>query len=233
MPKPPISGTQIAVLENRTIFRKNVKNPKDSQPVLKRADNNQKLGNGNYIIRKGKWAGFPLFYLTLEERKTCPTYCQFYSNCYGNNMYLAKRYKHGLELTQQIEKELNQLFSKYENIVIRLHVLGDFYSVSYVKFWNKMLKKYPGLHIFGYTARTKGEIYKEISVLNNIFSERVVIRYSTNRSYNFVAKYHSYAASEGFSGNYFQCPEQIGKVNSCIDCAACWQTTKTVKFLTH
>jgi hypothetical protein len=37
--------------------------------------------------------------------------------------------------------------------LVRLHVLGDFYSVRYAELWHEALEAYPALHIFGYTAR--------------------------------------------------------------------------------
>jgi hypothetical protein len=118
-----------------------------------------------------------------------------------------------------------------DGIVIRLHVLGDFFSVDYVKFWEEMLLEYPKLALFGYTAREEDSIIGErIWLINNRFSERCVIRFSRNKAY---AADHLFAADESFEGEHFVCPEQTGKVKSCADCALCWTTQKTVKFLSH
>jgi hypothetical protein len=67
-----------------------------------------------------------------------------------------------------------------EGIVIRLHVLGDFYSVDYVKFWEEMLIRHPKLCLFGYTARKGDNIAHAIWLLNKRFSDRCVIRHSGN-----------------------------------------------------
>ena len=181
---------QLAIDQNRTVFTSQVISP-IGETVLKRADNNSKLGNGKYLITKGKWKGFPLFYLTLEERKTCPTYCHFYDRCYGNNLYLAKRFKHGKELENKIEQEIAYLADKYTNFVVRLHILGDFYHPRYVILWSKLLNKYPGLNLFGYTALKEGPIYNEIKNMIKTYGyERAAIRFSYNHSYSKIGRAH-------------------------------------------
>lgn len=111
-----------AVLEARTLFPSQVSQPDNS--VLKSGDNQRKLGKQ---ITKGKWKGFPVFSLTLQERATCPTACLQYAACYGNNMHHATRYEHGPDLERQIWKELYFLQQKYPTgFVVRLHRLGIF-----------------------------------------------------------------------------------------------------------
>jgi hypothetical protein len=39
------------------------------------------------------------------------------------------------------------------DFAVRLHVLGDFYSVEYVELWRKLLMLHRALYVFGYTAR--------------------------------------------------------------------------------
>ncbi len=47
-------------------------------------------------------------------------------------------------LIPRLEQEIKELMLKHkEGIVIRLHVLGDFYSTEYVEFWQKMLLTHP------------------------------------------------------------------------------------------
>jgi len=53
----------------------------------------------------------------------------------------------------KLDREIQELTDKHkEGIVIRLHVLGDFMTVDYVNFWEKMLFDFPTLCIFGYTG---------------------------------------------------------------------------------
>ncbi len=131
-----------------------------------------------------------------------------------------------------LEREIESLMQKHkEGIVIRLHVLGDFFSVEYVLFWQEMLLKHPKLCLFGYTAREETEhIGKAIMFLNMRFGERCVIRSSRNQEAN---NFWKYAAEESFDGPSFVCPEQTGKVKNCASCGLCWTTPKTVKFLSH
>jgi len=133
-----------------------------------------------------------------------------------------------------LEKEIESLMLKHkEGIVIRLHVLGDFYSVEYVKFWEEMLLKHPKLCLFGYTARgSLDPIGEAIMFLNMKLSERCVIRQSRNFAHN-ESNNWSYAAEESFEGASFDCPEQTDKIKDCASCGLCWTTKKTVRFLSH
>ena len=109
-------------------------------------------------------------------------------------------------------------------------MLGDFFSERYVTFWDEMLCKHDGLLIWGYTAR-RGIISRRIEQLNITYPERCVIRWSQNvTSKN---PHIRFAADESFEGKFFTCPEQTKKTESCGTCGACWQSTMTVKFLSH
>ena len=219
----PMNSTLIS-----TRYPKSIKHSSEAS-VLKPGRNNKKLG---WKITKGKWKGKYLYSLTLTERATCPTSCHHWDDCYGNNMPFAHRFD-TRGLIQKLEQEIPQLLSKHKKgIVIRLHVLGDFYSVDYARFWQKMLVQYDDLCIFGYTARELDSKIGRAIWLNNIrFSDRHVIRWSRNYTSDELGKW--FAAEESFDGNSFDCPEQTGKVDSCADCGLCWTAQKTVRFLSH
>jgi hypothetical protein len=136
-------------------------------------------------------------------------------------------------LIPKLREEVETLLAKNPNgITIRLHVLGDFYSVDYVRFWESMLLFNDNLSLFGYTANLpSSEIGKAVWLMNIRFSDRCVIRYSHNAESNRLGEW--YAAEESFEGPSFDCPEQTGKVKSCADCGLCWTTQKTVRFLSH
>jgi len=210
-----------------TRFQKSIRSV-DGNTILKQGSNNKKLG---FKITSKKWRGKKLFSLTLIERETCPPSCHHWEDCYGDNMPFAHRFSiDGLE--DKLETEIPTLVQKHpQGIVIRLHVLGDFYSVDYVNFWDEMLWKYPTLCLFGYTGREEeSRIGKAIQELNRKFSERCVIRYSRSKEYTGS---NSYAAEESFEGKSFVCPEQTGKSASCAACGLCWSVSKTVRFLSH
>lgn len=215
------------VERTRTIYKKNVRPIKVDTNLLKKGSQNKKLG---YVIKAGKWTNKKLYSLTLEERATCPRSCHHWDNCYGNNMPFAHRFEHGPELIKRLEYEIKALLKQHKDgVVIRLHVLGDFYSRGYVKFWRKMVAKNRQLSIFGYTARDDA-IGNDIKSLNAAFPDQCVIRFSRNEKYDGT---NQYAADEDMLFNTFTCPEQTGKLKNCANCGLCWSVNKTVKFLTH
>ena len=224
-----------AVQLGETVFRSKLFNAANySQAILKPAKQNTKLGNGRSKIRIGKWKKFPMFYLTLEERKTCPTTCFHWVDCYGNDMNLGHRIIADDDLIPRLEKEVEQLSKRYpKGFVIRLHVLGDFYSVDYVIAWRRFLKKHSNLFVFGYTANTSGPIRSAISAIRRKYPKRWWMRFSQNASHSNKAPNVIYACHESYEGKHFGCPEQTGKLDSCIECGLCWQTKKSVKFYTH
>ena len=212
-----------------TRYQKSIKPPEGST-VLKPGRNNKKLG---YKITKGKHKGKYLYSLTLTERDTCPTSCHHWDDCYGNNMPFAHRFQHGKELEDKLDYEIGELVRKHDKgILVRLHVLGDFYSPEYVFHWSSLLNKYPTLSVYGYTARYDDPTSVAIALSDMVHGDRWDIRYSKNKSYSDAVQF-TYAADESFTGDFFDCPEQTGQVDSCADCAACWQTTKTVRFKSH
>jgi len=213
-------------MRTSSIYQKSLRAPKSG--MLKKGSSNQKLG---FIVKKGMWKGKRLYSLTLEERTTCPTSCHHWDDCYGNNMPFAHRFTTD-NIDLFLEREIESLLAKHKHgIVVRLHVLGDFYSVEYVNFWREMLEKHPKLCIFGYTARGPLDpIGEAINELNT--PGRCAIRQSRNFAYNENSDW-SYAAEESFEGASFDCPEQTGKVKDCVSCALCWTTPKTVRFLSH
>jgi len=215
-------------MKTASIYQKSLRPPKEGV-TLKKGSGNKKLG---FVVSKGIWSGKRLYSLTLEERTTCPTSCHHWEDCYGNNMPFAHRFTTA-NIDLILEREIETLLAKHKHgIVVRLHVLGDFYSVEYVNFWKEMLEKHPKLCIFGYTARSPldpiGEAVNELNTPG-----RCVIRQSRNFEYNKNNWSAGYAAEEAFEGNSFDCPEQTGKVKNCVSCALCWTTNKTVRFLSH
>ena len=60
----------------------------------------------------------------------------------------------------RLEREIEVLDVRHGGgFVVRLHVLGDFYSVEYVGLWRRLLRQYPTLRVFGYTARIDAKNY--------------------------------------------------------------------------
>jgi hypothetical protein len=118
-------------------------------------------------------------------------------------------------------------------VLVRLHVLGDFFSTNYVDFWRQMLDKYPTLAVWGYTARhwSLDPIGVDIDALNVLYRGRWYVRYSnTDIECNGTVPIQTEAQCPPEA---FVCPEQTGRVKSCGACALCWSTPKNVAFLEH
>jgi hypothetical protein len=146
-----IGALHPAYRTGRSIFPSRVFDPDEVQRVLKDGHQSRKIGK---FVTKGKMRGFPIFTLTLEERATCPRTCLAWGECYGNAMHAAERIVAGPALETALWDELAALQQLHPGgFLVRLHVLGDFYSLDYAQLWHEALEAYPALHIFGYTAR--------------------------------------------------------------------------------
>lgn len=176
----------------------------------------------------------PIFTLTLEERATCPRSCQHWLDCYGNKMQWSPRQVAGPALEARIEAQLDDLNREYPNgFVVRLHVLGDFYSLRYVQRWALWLAIFPALRVYGYTAWQVGsDIGDAVSALRARCAGRFMVRHS-----DADAGFRSLTvkcAEE--SGDAIVCPAQShAKADAicCATCALCWSTERAIAFLAH
>ena len=239
-----LTKTQIAANAGKTLFQYRVKKADRSlmgkTELLIKKSTNDKLGKK---VNKGHYKGYPIYTLTLEERATCPRSCVHWLDCYGNNMRYAYRYEAGPALEAMLEVELAELQRKHpKGFLVRLHILGDFYSVSYVAKWASWLGKFPALHVYGYTANQPNAIDKlERSIGQAILSlrenvnGRFAIRFSGNFDDNFSANsYDDIRSKQAIERKEaILCPEQTKQVKSCADCALCWVAQKPVIFQTH
>lgn len=203
--------------------------------VLKSASTNNKIGKGSQLITKGPWRGMQVFTLTLEERATCWEGCQQWDNCYGNNMRFAGRYAHGPELDAALDHDVAVLAARYpEGVVIRLHVLGDFYSPEYVAAWADRLTRHPNVHVFGYTHWPEDTPIGQ-AVTDWVASDRrVSIRRSDGVQHADALPVALVVAAEApaIPGTVL-CPEQTGQSHSCLTCGLCMNMQTDITFRTH
>lgn len=219
-----------------SMYEKTLTRPMDAARLLRPASDNAKLGGSTRKTwRIGPFKNRPLYSLTLEERATCPATCPALTDCYGNNMPFAKRVDVSADpmgFLRRLELELAQLARKHpEGFSIRLHVLGDFYSVEYVRFWQRALERFPRLGIYGYT-HTTGDI---ADAIDDVFA-RYPGRFSILRSDDPTPGIRPMALRETMpeSASLPVCPEQTGKAASCLDCGLCTlPNVRGVKFLSH
>lgn len=226
---PPFDNA--ALSEARTVYPSSVIPVEGANNLLIGGVNSWKIGAQ---ITKGRWRGFPIYTLTLEERATCPTSCRHWRSCYGNSMHLAKRLAHGPALEDRLFHELAILQSRYpKGFAVRLHVLGDFYSAHYVALWRAWLDLFPALHVFGFTARhDDGD--ETATALKALVAEqwpRFAIRFSNapRSDCSTITLEHPVQKP----ADAIICPQQLGKTAACATCALCWQSTKRIAFLQH
>jgi hypothetical protein len=240
-----LTKTQLAVMNGRTLFQATLKDTSvdtlgKSERVIKESTN-VKLGKR---VTKGKLKGFKILTVTLEERKTCPRSCAHWANCYGNNMPFATRYAANDNLVERMELELVELQRKNpKGFLVRLHILGDFYSVAYVDKWKEWLARFPALHVYGYTANqpnasdaTERDIGQAVLAIQQAEPIRFAVRFSGNferDSMTALSGDDTRATDLVSKGKAFVCPVQTGKTDSCGTCGLCWSAAKAVVFLTH
>ena len=217
-----------------TIYKKNIHDLDEYKFKIIKDSKNIKLGKK---VIKGMYNNYKLKTVTLIERKTCPADCVHWDDCYGNNMPFAHRISHENQnlLQKRIYNEL--LNSTNQLLLIRLHVLGDFFNVKYVKFWSIMLNTFKNIAIYGYTANNinskielSRDIAKEIIKLN--YSKHSHIRFSNDLNNPFSA--NSYDIVKPVKGKSILCPVQENKTANCGTCGLCWnQKTQSIIFKTH
>lgn len=226
--------THPAVTRGTTLFQAMRDLPGADGPILKSGQHNHKIGKE---VVKGKWRGMPIFTVTLEERATCPRSCHHWQDCYGNKMPWSKRLEHGDILEWLLESELKQKQGEHPaGFVVRLHVLGDFYSVPYVVLWKKWLERFPALHVFGYTAWTADTpIGSTILHIRHWAAGRFAIRQSNQGAEAMGAESSWYDDLFDYARKPagIVCPAQTGRTDCCGTCGLCWSTDKNIIFMRH
>lgn len=220
-----------AFSEARTIFPHSVVDVAGLNNVLVSGVNSKKIGG---MITKGPARGFPIYTLTLEERATCPTSCRHWRSCYGNNMHLAKRVRHDAAFEARLEAELAILQSRHPGgFAVRLHVLGDFYSVEYVDLWRHFLLRYRSLFVFGFTARWQRSDPIAVALLMLVTTqrERFAIRFSNAPVDEDSTVSIEHPVQKPADATI--CPAQTGKTESCGTCGLCWHSRRRIAFLQH
>lgn len=226
---PAVDNRSIA--EGRTLYQAAVVDVAGLNNVLIAGVNSKKIGG---VITKGPARGFPIYTLTLEERATCPTSCRHWRSCYGNAMHLAKRVRHGPEFEARLESELAILQSRHPGgFAVRLHVLGDFYSVEYVNLWRHFLFRFRSLFVFGFTARWERSDPIALALLLLVREEwgRFSVRFSNAPvdECSTVSIEHPIQKPP----DAIICPAQTGATESCGTCGLCWHSRRRIAFLQH
>lgn len=236
----PLAEDHPALSEARTIFPATVTPSRESPRFLISGHNNTKLGKE---VLKGPLKGAAIYQLTLQERATCPRTCLQWNDCYGNSTPFARRHMPDADFERYLEAEVITLARQHpDGLLIRLHVLGDFYSVPYVYLWARLLKEFPQLHVFGYTARRMDDPDPEsarIAMALHVLTEgrwsQFAVRTSggdSERSLAIVVDDVETAEAAGA----IVCPAQTKDSEACATCGLCWAPAmrdKIIAFLRH
>lgn len=223
-PGKPITADHLSSISGATIFPTRVFDVGDEN-VLKDGSSNSKIGGD---VLKGALKGARIVTLTLQERATCPRSCGLWNECYGNSMQYARRWKHGADLEAKIEKEVAELCAAHPAVLVRLHVLGDFYSVDYALHWALLLRTHENLHVFGFTAHLPAsEIGQAVGHMRDEFGLRFSMRHSgmTGPWGSFTL---DFPTEQKRIGDAVVCPEQRDGMNGgregrhCGNCTLCW-----------
>lgn len=220
-----------ALSEARTLYPSTVVPAAGVAHLLVSGQNAWKIGDR---VEKGRWKGFPIYTLTLEERATCPTSCRHWRSCFGNHMQFAKRIVHDAAFEDRLGHELAVLQYRHPTgFAVRLHVLGDFYSVGYVALWRGFLDRFPALHAFGFTARIDGgdPIARALVDLVSARWDRFALRFSNAPVDECATVSIEHPVQK--PADAVICPQQTGRTANCGTCGFCWQSRRRVAFLRH
>ncbi len=228
----------LALTENRTLFPSTVVDVDENfeDRLLVSGENNRKLGK---TVAKGKFKGYALYGLSLEERATCSADCSARAYCYGNGMQMARRHRIGdMELFATfLEDEIRDILETEPGLLVRLHVLGDFPSAEYLGLWADLLEDHPTLACYGYTHWPEAsEIGIAVQAVKSRFPDRFRIRWSQDKPGPDTAiVINEIPAGPRFNGALV-CPAQTDATACCASCGMCWEgATKkeTIAFIKH
>jgi len=227
-----------AVVDGHSIFTDGVVGTLQSPRFLVSGHNNAKLGK---TVLKGERTGWPLFHLTLEERATCPRSCAQWRSCYGNAMPYARRHGVDGEFMAALRGEVFTKAREHpDGLLIRLHTLGDFFSVEYVLMWAELLAALPQLHVFGYTARREDDVdpgTRKIARAIRILTDAMWSRFAIRTSHTLVGPQRSIVVGKPVEmAGVIMCPQQADSTAACSTCTLCWADRcrdRTIAFLKH
>lgn len=135
--------------------------------------------------------------------------------------------------------EVAELCATHAHVLIRLHVLGDFWSLDYLSFWVGQIDLHDNLTIFGFTAWAPGtEIGDGIARVRAALPDRFMVR-TSERTGEWGAFTLDFPTEEPRIGDALVCPEQRDanaghkKQLHCGSCGACWNDARPIAFIRH
>lgn len=225
-----LRADHVAMREKRPLFANRVRSAADVVRVIKPGLYSRKIGE---TVAKGPRRGWPIFTLTLPERTTCPRSCAAYASCYGNRMNWADRIRPDAVFEAAFWDELTELQAENpRGFLLRLHVLGDFYSQAYVDLIDRALDAFPALHVFGFTARDpdRDPIGSAVWALATNRWDRFTMRFSGMPGPTLAARVIEMGDQPD---DALVCPAETGATACCATCALCFNPkfTRSLAFV--
>ena len=166
---------------------------------------------------------------SLPPMKTCPgrtPFCRQF--CYGLRGRLAwvrlrEIQEANLETSKQDDfiERMGREIARVNTEAFRLHVVGDFYSVDYVKKWVEIASSFPNLIFFGSTRswrvpslKSAVEIFAALPNARMRASIDFTHQDRPDNGWKVIS-----VEEEGES-----CPHDYGWVENCFNCKRCWQS---------
>jgi hypothetical protein len=230
--KPLVLGADHhAILASTTLFPSRIKKATSDDTLFKSGKHSRKIGSH---VTKGMWRGLPIYTLTLTERATCPAYCEHWHDCFGNKMHWSTRWRSGRGFESIVSANARALARSHPaGFVVRLHVLGDFYSRAYAANWASLMRELPMMRVFGYTRwRRQSPQGVVINFLNNEYPDRWRIRWS-ERGGTMGTITTKDVTQRGKTDQGIVCPAQTNDTSCCGTCALCWNSEQPIVFIEH
>jgi hypothetical protein len=225
--RKPLSPDHPAVTAGESLYPTRVYPASALDRILVPGESNPKIG-GQW--QRG-WNGIRIFTLSLPERTTCPRTCVQWQNCYGNNQRWTVRVKPDQELIPRLDTELDLLATRFERLSVRLHNLGDFFSVEYAEFWIEQVRTRPGLHCFGFTARPRASRIGRVIEEASRGWDRFRIRFSGDPGERSAMVMDDPPPGQHDAG--ITCWAQTGEARKCESCGLCLTTRQPIVFKRH
>jgi len=154
--------------------------------------------------------------------------CDQWNRCYGDHCFQVARQDVSTPEAEEylwanIELQLSFLCARNDKVLVRLHVLGDFYSVEYVQFWEEQLWLHEGLYLYGYTHRPEGDpIHTAIKDLNTESRTRILLSDQAETPWE-AGHFLVVDEWEDTPPRTARCPAELtGRDLKCVDCTLCF-----------
>ena len=166
---------------------------------------------------------------------TCPGASEWCKrNCYNadtNKHYPMKEWENNLwwalHKMEELKKHLIERIMAEENIAVRIHSSGDFFSLNYINMWREIAAVCRNAYFWAYTRSwAVEELHDAIICLSEIANISLFASYDSTMGLKCHELYSSLAVepndlSDYNSPQFYVCPEQFTGGKCCADCGFC------------